>query len=331
MTMTLEKREGLYYCPTDVFTVDCDPVHCNVPSIHWAVADTPPIQRHHKEYSPIAYNCLTESELWMLRLGSPEEDQLDLMPGNVTGIPPSFQYHPFQFFDWKEEALVAERTSDIRWRFYMDFGFMRASSLEYKRPNKGTERVIASWDGYSLYLLVVDEASQYIWVFLMKSKKPPLDIIDTFLDHCGHELGGLIYTDQGGKLARSFTLTDMLLRKHNYVIEPTGADSLSQNGAIEIYNAKLVVRTQTLLYGSGLPAKYWSSALVHSVYLHNRLVHNVTRKTPFEAYFGVKPDLSHLKLFGSQVCVKRSGSRCSKLDQHNFKGCSWAILQRIRI
>jgi hypothetical protein len=70
----------------------------------------------------------------------------------------------------------------------------------------------------------------------------------------------------------------MLLRKHKYVIEPTGADSPLQNGADEIYNAKLAVRTCTLLICSGIPAKYWSAALVHSVYLHNRLVHNVTRK-----------------------------------------------------
>jgi hypothetical protein len=84
--------------------------------------------------------------------------------------------------------------------------------------------------------------------------------------------------DQGGKLACSFTFTDMLLRKHKYVIESTGADSPSQNGAIKIYNVKLAVRTQTWLFGSGLPAKYWSSVLVHLVYLHNRLAHNVTRK-----------------------------------------------------
>ncbi len=49
-------------------------------------------------------------------------------------------------------------------------------------------------------------------------------------------------------------------------------------------------------------------------------MHTVTWKTPLEAYFGAKPDLSCLKLFGSRVCVKRSGSRRSKLDRHNFKG-----------
>ncbi len=156
---------------------------------------------------------------------------------------------------------------------------MRASSSDYQRPNKVTARVIASWNGYSLYILVVDEASRYVWVFLTKSKEPPLDIIDTLLDRCGHELGGLICTDQGGKLSCSFAFKDMLLRKPKHVIEPMGADSPLQNGAVKIYNAKLVVRTQTLLFGSGLPAKYWLSALEHSVYLHNRLVHNVTRKT----------------------------------------------------
>jgi hypothetical protein len=139
----------------------------------------------------------------MLCLGSPGEDQFDLMPGNITRIPPGFHYHLFRFLDWKEETWVqkqaaaksAERTSDIRRRFYMDFDFMQALSLDCQRPNKATDRVIASWDGYSLYLLVVDEASRYIWVFLTKSKELPLDIIDTFLDRYGHELGGLIRTD----------------------------------------------------------------------------------------------------------------------------------------
>ncbi len=214
----------------------------------------------------------------------------------------------------------AERTTDVGRRFYMDFGFMRALSSDYSRPNKKHDWVIDSWDRYSSYLLVVDEASWYIWVFLTKSKEPPLDIIDTFLDCFGHVNGGSIHSDQGGELARSFAFFNLLLGKHKYVIEPTGVDSPSQNGAVEIYNAKLAICTCTLLFDLGLPAKYWSSALIHVVYLHNWLVHMVTRKTPFEAYFEAKPDLSCLKLFGSRVCVKQSGSHCSKLDRHDFKG-----------
>ena len=34
----------------------------------------------------------------------------------------------------------------------------------------------------------------------------------------------------------------------------------------------------------------------------------------------MKPDLSHLKVFGSRVCVKRSGDRQGKLDRNDFTG-----------
>ena len=329
ISLVLEKRDGLYYCPTDVFTVDRDPIGHGLPVIRRVAApDPPPIPRRSKRYIPVTPDSLTESEVWMLRLGSPGEDQLDLLPGNVLGVPPGFHYHPFRFVDWKEEARIqkqaamrsAERTSECRRRFYMDFGFMRASTSNYTQPSKTTDRVVASYDGFSAYLLVVDEASRYMWVFLTQSKSPPMEIIDTFLTRFGHERGGSIRTDQGGELARSFALSDKVLRSHNYVMEPTGADSPSQNGAVEIYNNKLAIRARTLLYGSGLPAKYWSAALLHSVYLNNRLVHTVTKKTPFEGFYGAKPDIRHLKLFGSRVCVKRSGSRRSKLDRHDFKG-----------
>jgi hypothetical protein len=202
----------------------------------------------------------------------------------------------------------------------MDFGFMRASTSNYSQPSKQHNRVVLSYDGYSSYLLIIDKASRYIWVFLTTSKEPPLDIIDAFLSRFGHKHGGSIRTDQGGKLARLLGLSDAVLRTHRYVMEPTGADSPLQNGAVEIYNDKLAVRARTLLYGAGLPAKFWSAALLHSVYLHNRMVHTVVKKTPYEGYYGIKPDISHLKLFGSRVCVKRSGNRRSKLDKHDFKG-----------
>ncbi len=134
---------------------------------------------------------------------------------------------------------------------------MRASCSDYRKPNPKTDQVVQLWDGYSSYLLVVDEASCFMWVFLTKSKDPPLDIINQFLWKIGHEGGRSIRSDQGGELAKSSALANMILREHNYVFKPTGADSPLQNGAVETYNHKLAVRTWTLLYGANLPAKYW--------------------------------------------------------------------------
>jgi hypothetical protein len=87
---------------------------------------------------------------------------------------------------------------------------------------------------------------------------------------------GIIWTDQGGELARSDDFCTAMLDKFGYVVKPTGADSPLENGGVEIYNNTLAVKVRTLLYGPGLPAKFWSAALIHAIYLHNRLVHSAT-------------------------------------------------------
>jgi hypothetical protein len=140
--------------------------------------------------------------------------------------------------------------------------------------------------------------------------------------------GGFIHTDQGGRFAQSSTFRDMLLHEFDYVLEPTEADIPSQNGAVEVYNG---VKVQMLLYMSGLPPKFWLAALLHTVYLHNRLVCLVTHGTPFKGPFGVKPDLSYLKLFGAWVCVKCTGKCHSKLGRHDFTGIFLGFQAPIRI
>jgi hypothetical protein len=197
---------------------------------------------------------------------------------------------------------------------------MHSSTSDYTHPNRSTDRVVSSYDGYTSYLLVIDEASRCAWVFLTMSKDPPIDIVRAFLQLHGHSNGGCVRMDQGGELASSVAFCDLLLWEFRYCLEPTGADSPSQNGAVEIYNDKLGIPTRALLYGAGHPTKYWSAALVNSIYLHNRLVHSATLCTLFEYYHGVKPDLKFLKTFGSWVCVKRSGDRRAKLDRHDFTG-----------
>jgi hypothetical protein len=57
----------------------------------------------------------------------------------------------------------------------------------------------------------------------------------------------VIQTDHGGKLALSNSFHKMILKDCNYMVEPTGDDSPSQNDGAEIYNNTLVVKVQTLL------------------------------------------------------------------------------------
>jgi hypothetical protein len=146
---------------------------------------------------------------------------------------------------------------------------MRASADDYWQPNKSTDRIMTSYDGYCAYLLIIDGATRWSWTFLTASKEPPIAICLAFLHNFGNTRG-IIRMDQGGELARSNGFITAMLKDCGYVVERTGADSPSQNGSAEIFNNTLAVKVQTLLYGSGLPAKFWSAALLHSVFLQNR-------------------------------------------------------------
>ena len=74
---------------------------------------------------------------------------------------------------------------------------------------------------------------------------------------------------------------------------------------------------RTMLHGAGLGPEYWSFAIIHAVYLMNRLPHSAIRSTPFEKLFNKKPNLRHLRIFGSRVFAYKPNKRKAKLDFNN--------------
>jgi hypothetical protein len=331
LSLALVKRNGLYYCSLPG-SIQVDTDNTIVPT----AGDYP--DDGHGEL-PIRVNTVSRpvtptehltSELWAARLGYCGTHQLSLISEGATGTPPRFRCHPFRFIDVKEDAAIkkqpcstittiAEQNGS---EFMMDFSFLRASLSDYGvTPSMSSDdRVVQSFDGFYASLVIVDKRSQRSWVFLRKSKEPPTELVDIFLKKYGLSSGGIIRCDQGGELVRSDAFRSMALSSHGYVVESTGADSPSQNGGVERWNGSLATTVRALLYGAGLPAQYWSGALTHASYLHNRRVHMVTRCTPYEMWHGKKPDLRHLRVFGSRVCVKKSGDRPAKLDNHAFHG-----------
>jgi hypothetical protein len=271
-----------------------------------------------------------ESELWATLLGHCGKNQLISLATRADGLLNCFKFQPFSHIDWKEQARIrkhaarrkAQKVTDTGAQFYMDFGFICTSSVDYRRPSITSDRVVYSYNGYSSYLLIVDDKSSMSWILLTKSKSPPVEIVRLFLRTFGRNrtLGGFIQCNQGGELAQSRAFINMALTEFGYKVEPTGADSPSQNKQAEKRNDIFAVTTRALLYGAALEPKYWSAALLHAAYLHNCPVHSRTGITPFEGWWGIKPNLKYLKLFGAHVCVKQTGDRRSKLDKHNFTG-----------
>ena len=51
-----------------------------------------------------------------------------------------------------------------------------------------------------------------------------------------------------------------------------------------------------------LPTKYWANAINYATYIQNRVRHkHLDGMTPFEAWSGHKPDVTHFMIFSSRA------------------------------
>jgi hypothetical protein len=118
-----------------------------------------------KRFTPTTQSKVLEAETWYLRMGGCNEDQLDKLTQHAVGIPSKFEWHPFRFVDFKEQARVwkqpmgqdPNKVAERGRRFYMDYGFVRASNEDFDRPTKKKDRVIELFDGYSSYLFLDED------------------------------------------------------------------------------------------------------------------------------------------------------------------------------
>ena len=126
---------------------------------------------------------------------------------------------------------------------------------------------------------------------------------------------------KGGELAKAHSIQEAIAAA-GYSLEITGSDNSSQNGKIEQPHRMLANMMQAAITDSGLPAKYWSDALIHSVFIKNRLPHAAFKynSTPYTELTGTRPNMESIRIFGSPITTRKPGCRPVKLDNHCYNG-----------
>jgi hypothetical protein len=82
----------------------------------------------------------------------------------------------------------------------------------------------------------------------------------------------------------------------------------------------VVGMARALLKQRGMPAIFWADAVVMTVYILNRSpTKALNGRTPYEAWHGCKPTVSHLRVFGCLTFGKEVG-HISKLDDRSTLG-----------
>ena len=78
-----------------------------------------------------------------------------------------------------------------------------------------------------------------------------------------------------------------------------------QNGVAERKNRSLKEMTTCMLESKKLAENLWDESMHSIAYIQNKFPHSsVKGKTPFEAYFGHKLDVSNLRVFGSTAWAR---------------------------
>jgi transposase InsO family protein len=96
--------------------------------------------------------------------------------------------------------------------------------------------------------------------------------------------------------------------------------SPQQNGVVERRNQMVVGMARALLKQRGMPAVFWGEAVVTAVYILNRSpTKALNGRTPYEAWHGRKPAVSHLRVFGCLAFGKELG-HIGKLNDRSTPG-----------
>jgi hypothetical protein len=60
-----------------------------------------------------------------------------------------------------------------------------------------------------------------------------------------------------------------------------------------------------MIHDQSLPMTLWAEACMTTVYVQNRIPHQVLKNiTPKEAFTGVKPEIGHFRIFGCPLYLR---------------------------
>ena len=167
-----------------------------------------------------------------------------------------------------------------------------------------------SLHGRQYYILFVDDSSRYTTVEFLKANSQASDHVKaylTYLQTCGRKPHA-IRVDRGKEFINENLKT--WCHQQGIEINQTAPYSPSQNGVTERMNRTLVELARTMCAATSLPEYLWEEATAHAAYLQNRsYTTSVKGSTPYQKWYGKRPNMAHLREFGAPVWVLLQGQK----------------------
>ena len=151
------------------------------------------------------------------------------------------------------------------------------------------------------FLLIKDMLTSYRKVYFLKEKSQAYNKFLLFMNELKIETGNKVLkirTDKGSEFLSGKFLE--LIDNNGIVLELATKGTPQQNGLAERDNRTLVEHATSILSAAHLDDKFWDEAVNSVAYTLNRFTTGNNKLTPYEQWHGIKPNVSHLVIFGSE-------------------------------
>ncbi|KAL8154922.1 hypothetical protein AgCh_000326 [Apium graveolens] len=179
----------------------------------------------------------------------------------------------------------------------------------------------ATIGGNKYFLLLVDDYSKMMWVYMLSNKDEAFGAFKKFkvlVDKESEKEIKVLRTDRGGEFCskefQSYCEENGIGRHY------TAPYTHQQNGVVKRRNRTVVAMAQSFLKEKNMPSNLWGEAVRHSIYVLNHLpTRALSGVTPHEAWTSTKPDLRNQRTFGCIAQMKIPSVQTTKLDDRNSR------------
>jgi len=179
-----------------------------------------------------------------------------------------------------------------------------------------------SFGGAMYFILFIDDCTRYTYIYPLK-RKTSSSVLEKFQEYKAEVEKQLdrnikrLRTDGGGEYENWM---GNYLKETGIIHETTAPYSPDQNGVAERANRTILERVKSVISEGKLDKQLWMELAQTVVYLKNRSPTTAVYTTPYEAWHGIKPDLSHLRILGSTAYIHIPKEKRIKLDTHSHRG-----------
>nr|GEX56824.1 hypothetical protein [Tanacetum cinerariifolium] len=174
---------------------------------------------------------------------------------------------------------------------------------------------VARINGKRYVLVILDNYSQYTWVYFLRTKHETPEVIKSFLKKIYVRLQApviIVRTDNETKFKNQ--VLNEYFDSVGITYKTSTAKTPQQNGVVERRNRMLVEVARTMLILSHASLFLWAEVITTACYTQNRsIIHRHFNKTPYELIQGRKSDISYLHVFGALSYSKNDRKDISKL------------------